>query len=47
MLGRREEALASLDTVDMSLPNLLVLYATALHHLIRNEVSDSAASIRN
>jgi non-specific serine/threonine protein kinase len=46
MLGRQEEALASLDTADMALPHLLALYVNGLHQLIRNELADSAASIR-
>jgi serine/threonine protein kinase len=46
MLGRREEALASLDIADTSLPHLLAIYMTGLHQLLRNELTDSAASIR-
>jgi tetratricopeptide (TPR) repeat protein len=46
MLGRQEEALASLDLGDTSLPHLLTIYVKGLHQLLRNELADSAASIR-
>jgi eukaryotic-like serine/threonine-protein kinase len=47
MLGRQEEARASLDIVETTaLPPRLATYVNGLHQLIRNELADSAASIR-
>jgi eukaryotic-like serine/threonine-protein kinase len=46
MLGRQEEALASLDVAETALPHLLAIYVKALHQLVRNELADSADSIR-
>jgi serine/threonine protein kinase/tetratricopeptide (TPR) repeat protein len=46
MLGRTEEALASLEIVDKSLPNRLVTYVTALEELVRGRREESLATIR-
>jgi serine/threonine protein kinase/tetratricopeptide (TPR) repeat protein len=46
MLGRQEEALASLDLTDTALPHLLAIYVKALHQLLLNELADSADSAR-
>jgi tetratricopeptide (TPR) repeat protein len=46
MLGRRAEALASLDTVDSAIPLRMRIYVTALHQLLRNEEAESLISIR-
>jgi tetratricopeptide (TPR) repeat protein len=46
MLGRREEALASIGTFDKKLPHLLVIFVDALLQLMRDELADSVASIR-
>jgi serine/threonine protein kinase len=46
MLGRTDEALASLRTVDQSLPHLLVIFVTALEELLRGDRDASLASIR-
>jgi serine/threonine protein kinase len=46
MLGRRAEALASLDTLDSAIPLRLRIYVTALHQLLRNEEAESLISIR-
>jgi len=40
-MGRREEALASLDSADSSWPDLLLVYVKALAHLVRNEFDES------
>jgi hypothetical protein len=44
MLGRREEALASIES-EKSLPHLLTFFATATKHLIRNELDQSRSSM--
>lgn len=46
MLGRKEEALASIDTVDTSIPHRLVFYVTALQRLIEGDLVESANNIR-
>ncbi len=46
MLGRNAEALASLDVMDSPLPQILEIYVTALHQLLRNEARESLISIR-
>jgi tetratricopeptide (TPR) repeat protein len=45
-MGRRDEALASLDSADSSLPHLLLVFVTALTHLVRNEFDESRTWIR-
>ena len=45
MLGRREEALESLNAVDTSIPSRLVVYVTALKHLVSGEREKSLAAI--
>ena len=46
MLGRREEALASLDTLDNAVPHVLSSFANALGHLIRQNLDESRFWIR-
>ena len=46
MLGRREEALASLDAIDTAVPNRLLHFTRALQHLLRGERAESMASLQ-
>jgi hypothetical protein len=46
MLGRTDEALASLEVVDRSLPNRLVTFVMALEELVRGHREESLAAIR-
>jgi tetratricopeptide (TPR) repeat protein len=46
MLERNDDALASLGTVDKSLPHRLVIFVTALEHLVRGNREKSLAAIR-
>jgi tetratricopeptide (TPR) repeat protein len=46
MLGRRDEALESLGSIDRSIPSRLVTYATALYELLVGNRDASVAAIR-
>jgi TolB-like protein/predicted Ser/Thr protein kinase len=45
MLGRRDEALASLESVDKQIPSRMVHYTDAMLHLIRGDREQSLAAI--
>ncbi len=47
MLGRNDEALASLRAVDTSTPNLLVSYVRSLEKLIEGDAEGSLAEVRH
>jgi eukaryotic-like serine/threonine-protein kinase len=47
MLGRKDEALATLGTVDTSTPNLLSFYIRSVEYLIANDVEASLTQIRH